>query len=251
MKNRMFKSTLVLAIAVITISATVIFSENKKIPEDFAVSQKEAAQFSIKETDYIKEVRQEDHIQRKERLLDYKITPENSGKDYYLLDSPFIKANEDNYGPVRFMHRQHASSIGDCTVCHHKGPADKTKSEFQSCSACHRESNGGEDGSRPGLKAAYHQMCMNCHQKETASIKAYTDCEGCHTKNTPDHSKLVKFDGNPSPSEITKKCLSCHSDVGEDMITTAHWLWKGHSLNIEGHTKEVQHGKGSTVLNNY
>jgi len=35
------------------------------------------------------------------------------------------------------------------------------------------------------------------------------------------------------------------------MLTTVHWLWKGHSPYTMEHRKEIQHGKATTTLNNF
>lgn len=167
---------------------------------------------------------------------------------YFLLDSPIIKKQEDHYAPVRFMHAKHAAAAKDCAVCHHYRPTDPDALETTRCSACHQESFKKDHPDRIGLKAAYHIQCMECHQDMN---KGPVDCIGCHAKNVPDHKELVKLPENPAPEQVTTECLRCHKATGEDMLTTAHWLWKGPSPNTMEHRKDIQHGKGYTTFNNY
>ena len=77
------------------------------------------------------------------------------------------------------------------------------------------------------------------------------DCTGCHAKNVPDHKELVKLGKDPKPWEVTTECLRCHDNAGEDMLSSAHWLWKGHSPYTLEHRKEVMHGKATTAVNNF
>ena len=81
--------------------------------------------------------------------------------------------------------------------------------------------------------------------------KGPTDCLGCHRKNVPDHKELVKLADTPQPSEVTQECLRCHKAAGEDMLKTAHWLWKGPSPNTLNRSKHVEHGKATTAVNNF
>ena len=49
-----------------------------------------------------------------------------------------------------------------------------------------------------------------------------------HTKNmTADHSKFdaLKQEFKSGP-EVTKACLSCHTEAGEQFQKTLHWRWK-------------------------
>lgn len=89
---------------------------------------------------------------------------------------PFIKKSEDHYEPVRFAHKRHAALTQDCFQCHHLKPKDETALETTRCSACHQESFNSDHPERIGLKAAYHQQCMECHRTEA---KGPVDCKGC------------------------------------------------------------------------
>lgn len=185
---------------------------------------------------------------RKQKLRDMGLGVKDITHNYFLLDSPIIKEREDHYGPVRFMHTKHASDIQDCAVCHHFRPTDPEAKETVRCSACHQESFRADHPDRIGLKAAYHQQCMDCHR---AMAKGPVDCTGCHQKNVPDHKELVQLSKDPKPWEVTQECLRCHNDAGEDILTSAHWLWKGHSPYTLDHRKEVMHGKATTAVNNF
>ena len=48
--------------------------------------------------------------------------------------------------------------------------------------------------------------------------------------------------------EGTKSCLTCHQDIGDDVLKTGHWNWQGIASNLEGHEAE-EHGKNDLVNN--
>jgi hypothetical protein len=185
---------------------------------------------------------------RQQKLREAGYGVKDISHSYFLLDSPIIKKQEDLYGPVRFMHSKHAASMQDCAVCHHARPTDANALETTRCSACHQESFRSDHPDRIGLKAAYHLNCMGCHEKMN---QGPVDCIGCHRKNVPDHTQLVQLPADPEPTQVTAECLRCHAAAGEDMLSTVHWLWKGHSPYTMEHRKEVQHGKATTALNNF
>jgi len=213
-----------------------------------APDQEKAKERAKEVVPFVKEYKDDCKILRKECLIEAGITLKDVQDTYFLLDSPIIKAREDHYGPVRFSHKRHATLIDDCTKCHHYRPKDESMPETTRCSACHQDSFNPDRPERLGLKAAFHQQCTECHKEER---NAPVTCTGCHLKNVPDHKELVKLPDNPDPFQVTAECLSCHDQQAEDMMTTAHWLWKGPSPYTAKHGKEVQHGKGTTALNNY
>ena len=185
---------------------------------------------------------------RQQKLRDQGLGIEDISDTYFLLESPVIKAKEDHYGPVRFMHAKHAAHTKDCAVCHHYRPTDKNASETTRCSACHQESFSEKHPERVGLKAAYHLACIDCHEQQG---KGPVDCLGCHDRNVPDHASLVKLTANPTPWEVTTECLRCHKTAGEDMLKSSHFLWRGESSYTMNHRKAVRHGKASTAVNNF
>jgi hypothetical protein len=217
-------------------------------PDWKAVDQEEARQRAGEIVPFVDQILDECQLCRQQRLRDVGLGVKDIVHSYFLLDSPIINRRENHYGPVRFMHSKHAAAIQDCAICHHARPADKAAKETVRCSACHQESFREDHPERLGLKAAYHQQCIKCHRDEA---KGPVDCSGCHPKNVPDHTELVKLSTNPAPWEVTTECLRCHASAGEDMLSTAHWLWKGHSAYTLDQQKKIIHGKGTTSINNF
>jgi len=213
-----------------------------------APDQEKALKKAHEEISFIEKYVDEDRILRQMRLHEEGISLKDVEHSYFLLDSPVIKKSEDHYSPVRFTHGQHAASIQDCAVCHHYRPEDSNLSEITRCSACHQDSFNPGHPERIGLKAAFHLQCMTCHEEKNKGPLA---CRDCHLKNVPDHKELVNLPDNPDPFQVTEECLRCHNDAGENLLTTAHWLWQGPSLYTVKHRKETQLGKGTIALNNY
>jgi hypothetical protein len=213
-----------------------------------APDQERAKERAKEVVPFVKEYKDDCRISRRICLMDAGISLDDVTTVYFLLDSPIIREREDHYEPVRFAHKRHAALVNDCTKCHHYRPMDEDALETTRCSACHQDSFNPEYPERIGLKAAYHQQCMECHRQEA---KGPVDCTGCHLKHVPDHKELVKLPDNPDPIQVTKACLECHDTQGEDMLKTAHWLWRGPSPYTTGHRKDILHGKGTTALNNF
>lgn len=213
-----------------------------------APDQERAKERAKEVVPFVKEYQDDCQISRRICLIDAEVSLDDVKEVYFLLDSPIIKQREDHYEPVRFAHKRHAALVNDCSKCHHFRPKDENALETTRCSACHQESFNPDHPERIGLKAAFHQQCMECHQEEA---KGPVDCKGCHLKHVPDHKELVKLPDNPDPIQVTKACLACHDTQGEDMLKTAHWLWRGPSPYTTGHRKDILHGKGTTALNNF
>jgi octaheme c-type cytochrome (tetrathionate reductase family) len=204
--------------------------------------------------DFVAKVRLEDPKLRQIRFKDLGLGVGDIKFSYMILDSPLVNTFENLYGPARFMHSKHAASLnGDCALCHHASPegADAGTdrlSETVACRSCHQEAFNQAHPERIGLKAAYHQQCMGCHEEMN---RGPVDCVGCHAKRVPDHKDLVKLPADPSPIEVTKECLRCHTQAGEDMIKSAHWLWKGPSPFTVEREKKVMSGKATDTMNNF
>jgi len=68
----------------------------------------------------------------------------------------------------------HSNDAALCAGCHHYTPVGQTPPK---CGTCH-----GTDPNRPGLKAAYHIQCNQCHKAMMPGAEpvAATDCAGCH-----------------------------------------------------------------------
>ena len=108
------------------------------------------------------------------------------------------------YSQARFDHEYHVEIADDCTRCHHHTvgipPSDENCARCHStenvlekvaCSDCHAvdpfsaeylSSKESIDDNyhidRPGLKAAYHLNCLNCH----IEMGGPEGCEDCHER---------------------------------------------------------------------
>jgi hypothetical protein len=212
------------------------------------VDQLEAEKRAAEVPKFVSAVKEESAWERKLRLGDEAPGMKDLKHGYVYLDSPILQKEENDYEPVRFMHKKHAAVVGDCLKCHHYRPEDPSASETERCSACHQESFKPEVPGRVGLKAAYHRQCMGCHKEWD---KGPVGCTDCHGKQVPDHSKLVQLPDDPTPMQVTTECLRCHDAQAEDMLTAAHWLWKGPSPFTVGDEKRVNSGKATNTVNNF
>ncbi|MBO8168711.1 MAG: tetrathionate reductase family octaheme c-type cytochrome [Thermoanaerobacteraceae bacterium] len=62
-----------------------------------------------------------------------------------------------------------------------------------------------------------------------------------------DHSQLTgPFE---TPQDVTRQCLTCHSDVAADIMQTYHWNWAGSNPNIVGHESDTDLGKKNGINN--
>ncbi len=220
------------------------------VPEDWkAPDQEKAIKRAQQEIPFVKDVKLEDKALRQQRLRALGIGIKDIPASYFWLDSPLVNTYEDKYKPVRFMHTKHAAALeGNCVLCHHYRPADVNMPETVACRACHQEAFNPEAPDRIGLKAAYHQQCMDCHKKMN---QGPVSCTGCHAEKHVDHQKLVQLPPNPTPTQVTQECLRCHEDAGKDMLTSAHWLWRGPSPYTVGQEKQVMDGKATNTINNF
>ena len=219
-------------------------------PEGWVAKDQAAArQRAMEETEFVKDVLEEPLSVRKQRLCQAGYGIDEVEHDYVLLKSPYVNTYDDQYQPVRFMHTQHAANyVDNCAACHHYRPADESASETVRCAACHQEAFKAEAQDRVGLKAAYHLQCMGCHQERD---KGPVGCQCCHRENPTDHAELVALPAQPSPQQVTRECLRCHEEQGREMLSSAHWLWRGPSTYIARHEKEVGIGKGTKAINNF
>ncbi|SDN70570.1 Class III cytochrome C family protein [Desulfonauticus submarinus] len=207
----------------------------------------EALKRAAKKYPFVEKVFKEDLILREQRFHKKGIGLKDLKHTYMILNSKLVNTYEDKYGPVKFMHGTHARTVkGNCAICHHYSPAD-APDKILPCRSCHKQAFNSKYPERLGLKAAYHQRCIGCHKNMK---RGPIGCKTCHLKNVPDHKKIVKLPKNPTPFQVTKECLRCHEDAGREMLTTAHWLWRGPSPYTVNHRKCIHHGKGTDVLNN-
>ncbi|MCF8031296.1 MAG: cytochrome c family protein, partial [Desulfohalobiaceae bacterium] len=77
-----------------------------------------------------------------------------------------------------YFHREKGTL---CQGCHHNSPASK---DPPTCRSCHGKPFQEKDPLKPGLQAAYHQQCMNCHEAMELEEPANRDCTACHEKQS-------------------------------------------------------------------
>ena len=183
-----------------------------------------------------------------------------------VIDHPEHNGDQNDYAPTRFAHRQHDRYVaGNCLVCHHRGlrqgpedrigtdlmamhreedtfgaggcdechESDRSDMNIQRCCVCHLAPNQPDFPGRPGLKAAFHRQCLGCHESANTP-NASTECTACHHPLTPDHRELLAFPEAPKPTEVTRRCLECHPQTGEDILLTTHWHWPATSPTRPG-----------------
>jgi len=103
----------------------------------------------------------------------------------------------DQYEAVLFDHTKHISMADNCGICHHEHGSnnmicmdchsiDKSTfqhsvaSSFMACRNCHDAFDRDNPG-MPGLKAAYHQVCFDCHRgMSNVGIEPKGCAEICH-----------------------------------------------------------------------
>ncbi len=139
-------------------------------------------------------------------------------------DEVLIASISDLYKPVAFDHQLHAEMAESCALCHHH--ATGASPLHKTCLRCHQ---GGKDvwtvtcgdchaaepfASRhladirndpllfhthtPGLKGAYHQLCLGCHREVGAPI----GCQDCHQRTEKGNAF---FHANAASAPKTKK----------------------------------------------
>ncbi|MFA7419729.1 MAG: cytochrome c3 family protein [Melioribacteraceae bacterium] len=189
----------------------------------------------------------------RERLITIEQTPSDAPA---ILTINRLKKQSDIYAPVTFSHRLHAEMAdmgGGCRMCHHYNPPG----EVVGCVNCHEVNRKRTDLSKPDLKGAYHQQCMNCHRQWSGKV----ECESCHAQNgktqkstatpkvekagkrvhpkvnpptqvkydTPKtNGKLVTFNHSDHVNTFSISCESCHSN---ESCNKCHAKYKPASLS--------------------
>ncbi len=115
-----------------------------------------------------------------------------SDKD--IPETVTIKEISSQYGPVEMPHRFIITSLMNgikdsklagtfhdtgtlCQGCHHNSPASKIPPR---CISCHSAPFDENNPLKPGLKAAFHQQCMDCHAEMGIEAPLSTSCTECH-----------------------------------------------------------------------
>ena len=96
-----------------------------------------------------------------------------------------------------------------------------------------------------GLVACSDDDCEVCIECEVCEDPI--ECEECPTPSTDTH--VVAFTQiHEDGYQGTDDCLSCHAEVGRQLLQTGHWNWAGVSEGIEGYEDET-HGKVDLINN--
>ena len=106
-----------------------------------------------------------------------------------------IKALSNQYDGVKLPHRKIVNKLVSgaaesnlaahfhrdpgtiCQGCHHNSPVGTKPPK---CASCHGKPFDDRDPFKPGLMAAYHVQCMECHQTMGIEQPVSTNCTGCH-----------------------------------------------------------------------
>jgi hypothetical protein len=79
---------------------------------------------------------------------------------------------------ARYFHREKGTL---CQGCHHNSPAAKKPPK---CASCHGKPFNEKDPFKPGLMAAYHRQCMECHKAMDIKKPVSTKCTACHREKS-------------------------------------------------------------------
>lgn len=124
-------------------------------------------------------------------------TMENPVPADQIPETVTIKQLADQYEAVALPHRKivlklaemvrddrlaaqfHTDATTLCQGCHHNSPASLKPPQ---CGSCHGRSSEALNLTRPGLLAAYHQQCLECHDRMGIEKPAARECTACHPK---------------------------------------------------------------------
>jgi DnaJ-class molecular chaperone len=119
--------------------------------------------------------------------------------DEDIPETVTIKTLTKEYEPVKLPHRKIVNTLFNniknnnlanyfhhekgtiCQGCHHNSPAAKKP---PGCASCHGRPFNEKDPFKPGLMAAYHRQCMECHKAMDIQKPVATDCTACHQKKS-------------------------------------------------------------------
>lgn len=111
-----------------------------------------------------------------------KVTIKNISDQYEAAEMPHRKIIQSLVKGMReddlaaYFHREDGTL---CQGCHHNSPATNKPPQ---CASCHGQPFDARNPTRPGLMAAYHQQCMECHSAMGLKKPIATDCLACHKK---------------------------------------------------------------------
>lgn len=67
-------------------------------------------------------------------------------------------------------------------------------------------------------------------------------------KEQTDHTSLMQGPFETG-SDVTRACLECHPDAGDQVMQTAHFTWQSEPVQVEGRDELVSTGKANTINN--
>ena len=134
----------------------------------------------------------------------------------------------NSYGSAKTAAHEHSPDMVACQACHHHSP----DGSIQACTSCHKDTVDANASDQPGLKAAYHQLCNECH---AGALSGPTSCTKCHA-TSPDAANEKK----PIPSTVTPpeiehalldhtNCFACHVPNGQLPLPANH---AGYDTNV-------------------
>ncbi len=122
-----------------------------------------------------------------------------------------------------------------CRDCHHK-----SGDEIRACRDCHDVPFNPENMSKPGIKAAIHERCMQCHKEV---FRNPDSCKSCHTKEAQ-----VSLKAPAPPHKLTwEDCARCHEDSKKEIKIVYHdFCINCHAKGIAGAEKMPADHAGRT-----
>jgi hypothetical protein len=135
--------------------------------------------------------------EKAEKLLEKHQTPPAHVADSDIPEFVTIGVLSRKYEPTILPHRKiihtltadikenrlagafHGEALSTCGGCHHNSPRSLTPPR---CGSCHGKPFDKEKIHMPGLKGAYHQRCMGCHEAMALDKPKSTKCYDCHPK---------------------------------------------------------------------
>ena len=79
---------------------------------------------------------------------------------------------------ANYFHREKGTI---CQGCHHNSPVSKKPPK---CASCHGKPFNEKDPFKPGLMAAYHRQCMECHKEMGIREPVAAKCTACHREKS-------------------------------------------------------------------
>jgi hypothetical protein len=129
------------------------------------------------------------------RVLESRMAVTSTYDDEDIPEHVKINSMMNKYDAVKLPHRKIVNSLFDniktnklanyfhhekgtiCQGCHHNSPAAKKPPK---CASCHGQPFNEKDPLKPGLMAAYHRQCMECHKAMGIQKPVSTNCVACH-----------------------------------------------------------------------